>query len=236
LIGDITAVFFDYGGTLFDYFPSNSEVWVKIAERLGVKISPDDSRIRLGIRNQSEAYERLGKSFSKLFRAELHTLNCQVLATMEINTEGTQEIIEAEFRAREQKGLYTIYPDTPETLRRIKQKGIRIGLLSNVNPQLAASRRPSLKDNGILMYFDTIILSVEVGVAKPNKAIFDIALRELGVQNAADAMHVGDSLIEDVKGARDAGLIPVLFDPLELYSTENVIKIKTLSDILQYLK
>jgi putative hydrolase of the HAD superfamily len=93
-----------------------------------------------------------------------------------------------------------------------------------------------LEENGILHFFDTIIFSVEVGVLKPEKAIFDLALQEIGEGNPSSTMHIGDSPIEDVKGAQNAGLIPVLFDSLDFFSTENVIRIKALSDILQYLK
>jgi HAD superfamily hydrolase (TIGR01549 family) len=236
LTGNISAVFFDYGGTLFDYYPSNSEVWAKIAKELGVDISSDDPRIRLGLRNQSQEAERLGTPFSELSRHEIHNLNCHVLAAMGIDGQGTQQTIEVAFRTREQMKRYTMYPDAPETLRQITRHHIKIGLISNVPAQLVSSRRASLRENGLLNYFDAIILSVEVGVEKPNKEIFEIALRELGVKNPADAIHVGDSPVVDVIGAQNAGLIPVLFDPLELYTTENVIKIKAVSDILHYLK
>lgn len=232
----ITTVFFDYGGTLCDYYPSNAEIWAKIAEKLGVHISADDSRIRQGMRKQSQAFERLGIPDAQLSKAQIHTLNCHVLTAMGIDGEGTQTTIDAEFFAREQGLMYTMYPDAPQTLDAIKREGLKIGLLSNVGRRGALTRRPSLKENGILHYFDTIILSAEVGVWKPNKEIFNIALREIGEKIPANAMHVGDSPIADVKGARNAGLIPVFFDPLELYSTENVIKIKALSDILQYIK
>ena len=233
---ELKGIFFDFGGTLFDYYPSNSEIWANIAKRLGVDITPSDPRIQHGMRKQSKAFEKLGKPWSELSSDEIHTLNCQVLKTLGIEIEGTKETINAEFSAREQGELFTIYPDTLETLRKIKELEIKIGIVSNVGGKLALSRRPTLEENGILQYFDTIILSGEVGVLKPEKEIFDIALREIGIKNPAKVMHVGDSPIEDVLGARNAGLIPVFFDPMELFSTENVIKIKTLSDILLYLK
>jgi HAD superfamily hydrolase (TIGR01549 family) len=232
----IKGILFDFGGTLFDYYPSNSEIWAIIAKRLGVDITPDDPRIREGLRKQSQGFEKLNLPFSELSSDEIYSLNCHVLNALGIKTEGTKETITAEFTAREQGKLFTMYPDVPETLRKIKELDVKIGLLSNVGQRMALIRRLILEENGILQYFDTIILSVEVGALKPSKEIFDIALREIGIKTPAKVMHVGDSLIEDVRGARNAGLIPVLFDPLELYSTENVIKIKALSDILQYLK
>jgi putative hydrolase of the HAD superfamily len=235
MTGKIDSIFFDYGGTLFDYYPSNSEIWAKIANRLGVSIAPDDPRIREGMRIQSQEFDKLDKEFRELSADELHKLNCFVLAAMGVDVAGSFEIVNAEFIAREQGKMFQIYPDAADTLRQIKQKGIKIGLLSNVGKRMAASRRPSLQQHDILQHFDVIILSVEVGVWKPDKEIFNIALREIGTTNPAEAMHVGDSFRADVMGARNAGLIPVFFDPLDLRFVKNVKKIKALSEILQYL-
>ncbi len=92
-----------------------------------------------------------------------------------------------------------------------------------------------MKKLGILEFFDAIILSGEVGVAKPEKKVFEIALKELGIKDAQKVMHVGDCPFADVQGAQNAGLIPVLFDPLDLHSVEDVITLRKLSDILGYL-
>ncbi|MGH2846875.1 MAG: HAD family hydrolase [Thermoleophilaceae bacterium] len=54
-----------------------------------------------------------------------------------------------------------------------------------------------------------VVTSAEVGAAKPDPAIFRHALEVVGVE-AADAVHVGDSLENDVEGARGAGIRPVL--------------------------
>jgi HAD superfamily hydrolase (TIGR01549 family) len=235
MTGQIDSIFFDYGGTLFDYYPSNAEIWAKIANRLGVSIEPDDPRIREGMRTQSREFDKIDKGFSELTEDELFSLNCFVLAAMGVDLEGSREIVNAEFIAREQGKMFQIFPDAAETLRQIKQKGIKVGLLSNVGRRMAPSRRPSLEEHGILHHFDAIILSVEVGVWKPDKKIFEIALREIGTQDPRLAMHVGDSLKADVRGARNAGLIPIFFDPLDLHSSEDAIKIKALSGVLQYL-
>ena len=56
---------------------------------------------------------------------------------------------------------------------------------------------------------DAVVISAELGVAKPDPAIFRAALDRLGAR-AADAMHVGDSVEDDVAGARAAGLEAVL--------------------------
>ncbi|MFX1245473.1 MAG: HAD family hydrolase [Promethearchaeota archaeon] len=235
MTGKISSVFFDHGGTLFDYYPSNSVIWTKIAKRLGVTITPDDPRIQRGLRTQIQEFDKIDKDFRELSEDELHKLNCSVLKAMGVDTEGSFEIVNEEFNTREQGRLFQIYPEAADTLRRIKQKGIKIGLISNIEMELVPKRRQSLQQHRIHQYFDAIILSAEVNAWKPDKEIFEIALRKIGERNPAQAIHVGDSLRADVMGARNAGLIPVLFDPLNLRSVENVITIKALSEILEYL-
>jgi putative hydrolase of the HAD superfamily len=56
---------------------------------------------------------------------------------------------------------------------------------------------------------DAVVISAELGVAKPDPAIFNAALERLGAV-AGDALHVGDSIEADVEGARAAGIEAVL--------------------------
>jgi HAD superfamily hydrolase (TIGR01549 family) len=66
-----------------------------------------------------------------------------------------------------------------------------------------------LRGAGLLEHVDAVVTSAEVGVAKPARAIFEHALELAGAQ-PADAVHVGDSLENDVAGALAAGIRPVL--------------------------
>ena len=229
----IKGIFFDFGGTLYDYYPPNAVIWSRIAKRLGVDISPDDPRIWTGMKNQEIAYEKRGKPYSKLTSEGLHLLNRIVLEALGIKSEGTLNIIQEEFEKR--RDGYRIFLDCKNTLDKINQMGMKIGLLSNCDELHAKTRRPTMKENEILHLFDTIILSYEVGYEKPQKEIFDLALNAIGIQDGSKVIHVGDNPLADAMGAKNAGLIPVLYDPLDFYSEENLIKIKALSDILNYL-
>jgi putative hydrolase of the HAD superfamily len=62
---------------------------------------------------------------------------------------------------------------------------------------------------GLLEHVQAVVTSAEVGVGKPGRAIFEHALAIAGVE-AGEAVHVGDSLENDVVGARAAGIRPVL--------------------------
>ena len=230
---EFEGILFDFGGTLYDYYPSNSVIWSRIAKRLGVDISPNDPRIWKGIQRQSIEATRRAEPFSRLSREAIHTLNLHVLAAMGIDGEGTMEIISEEFDKRGHG--YRINPESKETLERIHSMGFKIGLVSNCPSEFGKPRRLTMKEDGILHYFSTIILSGEVGHEKPEKEIFKIALNSLGLQDASKVINIGDSLLADVMGAQNAGLIPVLYDPLRFHPSENVIIIQKLSEIFRYL-
>ncbi len=238
---EILGVSFDFGSTLLDYTPCISIVWSRVAKHLGIKMSPDDPRIREGIQRQTAAFVESGIPDHKLTREGLQRLNRHVLDAMEIEWAGLDQerlnrIVREEFDRIFQTGEgFQLYPGVRDTLERLHSTGLRIGMLSNCPADLGTPRRNAMKALGILDFFDAIILSGEVSVAKPEKAIFEIALKALGIEDAGQVIHVGDSPFSDVQGARNAGLIPVLFDPQGLYSFEDVVTIRKMSDILDML-
>jgi putative hydrolase of the HAD superfamily len=65
---------------------------------------------------------------------------------------------------------------------------------------------------GIREHIDTLVVSEEVGVAKPDREIFRVALERLGAA-PGDAVMIGDSWSADIAGARAAGIRSVWFNP-----------------------
>jgi putative hydrolase of the HAD superfamily len=97
------------------------------------------------------------------------------------------------------------YPDAPPALRALQARGLRLVVVSNWDVSLHAR----LEETGLAALVDGAVASAELGVAKPDGAIFAHALELAGVPPAA-ALHVGDSAREDVEGALAAGLRAVL--------------------------
>jgi putative hydrolase of the HAD superfamily len=230
----IETVLFDFGGTLFDYYPSNGEIWAQVAAQFGKKISPNDPRLLQALVEQAVACDRLMltrsmKLASDIPEYEWLEFNRITLAAIGINSPDAVLAAQKAFAARE--GSYKIFHDTKETLKDLKRLGKHIGLVSNSTPKGAAGRRPILQEQGILDYFESIILSSEVGVAKPDSEIFRIALHVMNLKNPNQVWHVGDSYVADVMGARKAGLIPVLFDPTGLRKPD-CLCIQSLSDVV----
>lgn len=97
------------------------------------------------------------------------------------------------------------FPNLHEVLGNLRQMGIKLGLVSN-------GKSPFQMDNikvlGIEGYFDSILISEEVGLSKPDPRIFQRALDELGVI-AAHSIFVGDHPENDVRASRNMGMVGV---------------------------
>ena len=100
---------------------------------------------------------------------------------------------------------FSAYPDAAPALRALRDAGCALVVVSNWD----CSLRERLEETGIAPLVDAAVASAEVGVAKPEPAIFEHALALAGV-GPDRAWHVGDSVREDVDGARAAGIRPVL--------------------------
>ena len=100
---------------------------------------------------------------------------------------------------------FRAFPDAAPTLDGLRAAGRALAIVSNWDVSLHAV----LEQTGLAGRVDAVVTSAEVGVAKPDPAIFRIALERLGGLRPTDALHVGDDPASDLAGARAAG-IPVL--------------------------
>ena len=99
------------------------------------------------------------------------------------------------------------FPDAAPALRALRERGLLTGLISNMD----TGGDRLVAELGLDGLFDLAVTSGDVGAAKPNPAIFLAALSRSGVQ-AGEAVHVGDQLSSDVRGALAVGIRPVLID------------------------
>ncbi len=99
------------------------------------------------------------------------------------------------------------FPDAVETIRSLRSRGIRVGVLTNGPSQL---QRRKLRASGLEDEFDAVAISGELGVHKPERAAFEKALALLGTSADETAM-VGDDLENDVAGALAAGFAAVVW-------------------------
>ena len=122
---------------------------------------------------------------------------------------------------------FRAYPEVPAALGRLRAGGARLAVVSNWDVSL----HDVLERTGLRALVDAVVISAELGAAKPDPAIFRAALERLGA-TAAEAMHVGDSVETDVAGARAAGLEAVLVARNGAQSPDGVRVVSSLDGLL----
>ena len=122
-----------------------------------------------------------------------------------------------------------LMPHAREVLEYLKPR-YRIYILSNGFAELQSRKMQSA---GIAHYFDGVVLSEDIGVNKPHRAIFDHALRVAGV-TADRALMIGDNYEVDIKGAHGAGIDQVFYNVAGLdISGEVLIPTHTIGSLLE---
>jgi putative hydrolase of the HAD superfamily len=108
-------------------------------------------------------------------------------------------------KAWEHSMNFELYEDAPPVLRELRRHGLRIGLVSNTSRDLERFVDTFSLD------VDAVVSSGSHGKVKPDPSIFRAALAMLAVA-PEDAVMVGDSLLDDVEGARLIGMRAFLLD------------------------
>lgn len=122
------------------------------------------------------------------------------------------------------------YPETLDLLRYLKERGYRIGVISDTFPSL----EKSLHAMGIGAYFKACIASSAVGVMKPEPPIYQAALRALQAE-ASESIYVDDYDIE-ADGARRLGFTAFHLDRKRAEPDLSTWTIATLTDLITFLE
>ncbi|WP_039057547.1 pyrimidine 5'-nucleotidase [Enterobacter sp. Bisph1] len=93
-------------------------------------------------------------------------------------------------------------PGAVSLLNSLKGK-VKIGIITN---GFTALQQIRLERTGLRDYFDLLVISEQVGVAKPDARIFDYALRQAGNPDRARVLMVGDTAESDILGGNNAGI------------------------------
>jgi len=99
-----------------------------------------------------------------------------------------------------------------ELLRQLRDRGLKIGLISNTGRTPGSVLREVLAKREVLGLFDAVVFSNEHGYCKPQRSIFDALSSALQVP-AGNTVFVGDNIYCDVHGAQQAGMRGVYFIP-----------------------
>jgi HAD superfamily hydrolase (TIGR01549 family) len=118
--------------------------------------------------------------------------------------------------------------DAADVLSAVAATGVAVGIISDTTLAVGRHLRTYLDQHRILQHVTFAAFSDEVGVYKPDPAIFRVALDGLGIDDPTTVAHVGDLIRTDVAGARAMGMVTVRFrgvvdDPEDGAEADHVI-------------
>jgi putative hydrolase of the HAD superfamily len=189
---NIKAVTFDVGGTLIEPWLSVGHVYSKVAARHGFNIPPELLNERFAA--AWKAKQNFGHSMRDW--SDLVDTTFADLIPKPPSQTFFPELYE-EFAVQRS---WKIFDDVMPCLTKLQQRKVRLAVISNWDERL----RPLLENLNLTHFFETIVVSIEVGAPKPSPTIFNVVAEKLQL-NPNEILHIGDSPREDVDGARGAG-------------------------------
>jgi len=229
----IKAVFFDAAGTLIKPARSVGESYAAIAAKHGKEVS--STNITERFRTCFDAAPRLAfpgaseDTVAALERDWWKSLVAQVFEPW--SPFGRFEEYFAElFAYFASPNAWTLYPEVLETLTSLKERDLILDVISNFDSRLVRI----LDGLGAGAQFENIFVSSRVGYAKPDGRIFNAALSCHGLA-PAQALHVGDSEINDLSGANQAGIKGILVERGKTSTAPASDRINSLRSILALL-
>lgn len=219
-----TAILLDALGTLVSLEPPAPRLRAELNKRFGVAVSPAQARQAIAAEiGYYRAHLDEGRDGSSL--AALRSRCAEALRgalPRELDGIPGDELTEALLASLR----FTAFPDVRSALSAWRRAGARIVVVSNWDISL----HEVLERVSLTPLLDAVLTSAEAGARKPSPVIFERAL-VLARSGARGAVHVGDSLEEDVAGARAAGIEPVLISRERRISARGVRMIASLGEL-----
>ena len=225
-------VFFDLDRTLWDFDAAAEVAFERIYKKYDLK--------SLGIPSAHEfheVYHPLNEELWVLYRADKITkdeLN-RTRFMKPLEHYGIHDIELADHLSEDyvywSPRIVRLVPGTMELLDYLRPK-YHLHLITNGFQEVQHTK---LNGSGLEPYFETLTVSEEVGVKKPNPEIFHYALRKAGAI-AEESIMIGDEMAVDIDGARAAGMDTVMFNPKrEIIEGNRTFEVNDLREIMEIL-
>ena len=201
----VEGVVFDWGGTLSHFAGVElADMWVLAARHL----APDrEAEVTAALaRVEAESWERVAVDQTSTTLAEiLHR------ASVELGLDVGEAVLEE--AATHHLDTWTPHirhdPDCVPVLTELRDRGLRLGLLSNTHwPRTFHDH--FLERDGLLDLLEVRCYTSEMTHTKPHRQAFETVLLELGLADPAAVVFVGDRPHDDIFGAQQAGMRAVL--------------------------
>jgi putative hydrolase of the HAD superfamily len=193
----VEAVIFDWGGTLTPWRTSDGRAWWRIAARL---VPPDQV---------DEVGAALCAAEDELWRRSCEEHTSGTLAEI-FRAAGVDSDALAYSAHDEEWDWATVTdPDVAPLLTGLRERGIRVGVLSNTAWSRSRHEQIFVRD-GVAHLIDGAVYTCDIPWTKPHPAAFRAAMAAVGATDPARCVFVGDRPFDDIFGARQAGMRAVL--------------------------
>jgi putative hydrolase of the HAD superfamily len=200
----VRAVIFDWGGTLTPWHTIDHQaLWQSVC-------TPHYAADRAAaiaaavLAAESEMWRRAGAE-------QLSATLADVLERAGVTA--TEEFLDGYFRAWDPHTFTD--PEVPPLLRDLRERGIKIGVLSNTMWPRSAHERVFARDE-VLGLIDGAVYSSEIPWTKPHPEAFRAAMAAVGESDPASCVFVGDRPYDDIYGAKQVGMRAVLVSNSEV--------------------
>jgi HAD superfamily hydrolase (TIGR01662 family) len=236
-LNGIKAIFFDLDGTLRHSVPHGGDVFSDYVVSLGLYLNRED-RIR-GIRWEHFYWASSADLRDDLMAHSGETENFwieysrrRLIALGASPAWALAHAPKVSMHMGEEYRPQSIIPDeVRKTLINLKESGYIMAVLSNRDKPFV----DVLESHKIIEFFDFSVAGGEVNSYKPEPGLFEHALKRANV-SAQEAVYVGDNYFADVVGARRAGLMPILFDPDEIFPDADCTTIRSFTELNSIIK
>ena len=217
---------FDADDTLFDFDKAETEALARTFAAFDLSYNGSTIDNYRQVNSQIWLEFEQGVINQQQLRSERFARLFQLLA-LQVNAAAFSD------RYLENLGRQTFMIDGAEALLETLNGRFQLLLITNGIPEV---QRPRIAASTIKQYFPKVIISGEVGAAKPHPKIFDAAFAAMGRPDKKDVLIIGDSLNSDIRGGLNYGIDTCWYNPngkTAVPSTKPTYEIKTLSQLLK---
>ncbi|MBV7332956.1 YjjG family noncanonical pyrimidine nucleotidase [Chloroflexi bacterium TSY] len=198
-----TWLLFDADGTLFDFEQSEAVSLQQSIEQLGYPYEQDY------LTTYREVNRKIWNDFEqgKLAQAELKVKRFELFLER-VKVDIQPETFSQHYLGNLANGTYLL--EGSEEIIKALSTSYRLLIMTNGLKEVQRSR---LEKSTLHNYIDELIVSDEIGVAKPQAGIFDVAFAAMGHPQKAETLIIGDSLSSDIAGGINYGIDTCWYNP-----------------------
>jgi putative hydrolase of the HAD superfamily len=196
---------FDADNTLFDFSKSEAEALEKTSLFLGIETFEPESHIPLYKKINIKIWKEFEEGEISSERLKTERFRRYINA---LNFDASPEKMSSVYLTNLSQSVYLI-PGALEVVSALYPQK-HMCMITN---GLTSVQKPRIESSGIKSYFSAILISEEIGIAKPDRQIFRLAMDKIGSEKKEEILMIGDNLNSDIRGGLNFGIDTCWYNP-----------------------